>query len=117
MITAADVTASLSHGESLGLLLTVEGFMFAAISLAVTLSAPNPKRQQRHPRLDPERLLMGASLSLCAVAVGAVTAWASLFVGGDWQGLAHAVEGVALLAGVVVQPVIAVLLTLAARRA
>jgi hypothetical protein len=114
---AAAETASLSHGDSLGLLLSVEGFMFAAITLAVTLGASDQKRQSKHPRLDPERLLLGAAAALCFVGAGAATAWASIFTGGDYRGHAEAVEAVALLVAVLGQPVIAVLLALAARRA
>lgn len=118
MITAAAAeSASLSHGESLALLLSVEGFMFAAISLAVTLNAPDPKRQRRYPKLKPEALLLGAAATLCLVGLGAVSAWASIFIGGDYRGHAQAVEAGALLLAVLGQPVIALLLTLAARRA
>lgn len=117
LTTAAAETASLSHGDSLGLLLSVEGFMFAAISLAVTLGAPDQTRQPRYPRLDPEVLLLGAAAALCLVATGALVAWLSIFAGGSYRGPAEAVEAGALLLAVMGQPAIALLLTLAARRA
>ncbi|MCW2667748.1 MAG: hypothetical protein JWN57_2710 [Frankiales bacterium] len=118
LITAAAAeTASLSHGDSLGLLLSVEGFMFAAITLAVALGASDQMRQTRHPRLEPEKLLLGAAAALCLVGAGAATAWASIFTGGDYRGHAEAAEATALLVAVLGQPVIAVLLALAARRA
>lgn len=114
---AAAETASLSHADSLGLLLSIEGFMFAAISLAVTLGAPDQTRQPRHPRLKPESLLLGAAGALCLVAVGALVAWLSIFAGGSYRGHAEAAEAGALLLAVLGQPTIALLLTLAARRA
>lgn len=118
MITAAAVeTASLSHGDALGKLLSVEGFMLAAIALTVTLAAPDLTRQPLYPRLNPEALRLGAVAALWLVGVGAAVAWASIFTGGDYRGLAVAVEAGALLIAVVGQPVIALLLALAARRA
>jgi hypothetical protein len=117
LTAAAAETASFSHGDSLGLLLSVEGFMFAAISLAVTLGVADQTRQPRHPRLDPEALLLGAAGVLCLVGVGALVAWLSIFAGGSYRGHAEAVEAGALLLAVLGQPAIALLLTLAARRA
>lgn len=118
LITAAAAeTASLAHGDALGLLLSVEGFMFAAISLAVTLNGPDPQRPRKYRRLKPEGLLVGAAVALCVISLGALSAWAAIYTGGDYRGHAEAVEAVALLVAVVGQPVIALLLALAARRA
>lgn len=117
LITAAAIeTASLSPGDTLGRLLSVEGFMFAAISLAVTLNAPDPKRPRKHPRLKPEALLLGAAAALCVVGVGALSAWASIYTGGHYRGHAAAVQAAALLVAVLGQPAVALLLALAARR-
>ena len=72
LAAAAAETAALSHGDSLSLLLSVEEFMFAAVSLAVTLGAADQTRQPRYPRLNPEALLLGAATTLCLVGVGAL---------------------------------------------
>lgn len=118
MITAAaSETVPLSQGTSLGVLLSVEGFLLAAITLTVTLAAPDQTRQPRHPRLNPEVLRFGAVAALWLVGVGAVVTWASIFTGGDYRGAVVAVEAGALLVAVVGQPVLALLLALAARRA
>lgn len=115
VVAAAD-EATVSHGDTLSLLLSVEGFMFAAISLAVTLGAPDQRRQPKFPKLKPEKLLLGAVASLSLVAVGALASWVLLFTGGSYRGLAVALEAGALLVGILAQPVIALLLALAARR-
>ena len=117
MINVAAEADSLSNGDLLTLLLSVEGFMFAAITLAVTLNAPDPKRQRKYPKLKVEALLLGAVGTLSFVGVGALSAWSLIFTGGAYRGHAEAVGALALLLGVVAQPVIALLLALAARRA
>jgi len=114
---AAAESASLSHGDSLGLLLGVEGFLLAAITLAIALGAPDQTRQPLYVWLNAEMLRFGAVAVLVIVSLGAGAAWASLFVGGKYQGLAVAFEAGALLVAIVGQPVLALLLALAARRA
>jgi hypothetical protein len=116
-VAAAAEAASLTHGDTLTLLLGVEGFMFAAITLAVTLNAPDQRRQPRHPKLRPEELLLGAVAALALVGCGALVSWGALFVGGSYRGLAVALEAGGLLVGILAQPVTALLLALAARRA
>jgi hypothetical protein len=116
-VAAAAEAASVSHGDSLSLLLGVEGFMFAAISLAVTLNAPDQRRQPKHPKLRPEKLLLGAVVALALVSCGALAGWAALFLGGSYRGFAVALQAGGLLVGILAQPVIALLLALAARRA
>jgi len=114
--TAPD-TIPLSQGTTLGLLLSVEGFLLAAITLTVALAAPDQTRQPKYPNLHPEALRFGALAVLWLIAVGALVAWASIFTGGDFRGLAVGVEAGALLVAVVGQPIIALFLALAARRA
>lgn len=112
-IAASD--ASLGHKDVLGLLLGVEGFLFAAITLSVTLAAPN-QPARKYEWLRPERVLIGAASALTVIGLGALIAWGGLYLGGDWNGWATFGEGTALLLAVVAQPAFAVLLALSARR-
>jgi len=112
----AAAAAPLSHGDVLSQLLGVEGFLFAAISLAVTLSTPNQVRRPQYPRLRPEKLLLWAIAVLTLVGLGALVAWGGLYLGGAWAGIPTLIEGAVLLIAVVAQPIIALLLTLAARQ-
>lgn len=115
-LLTATAAAPLSHGDVLSQLLGVEGFLFAAISLAVTLSTPNQVRRPQYPRLKPEKLLLWAVAVLAIVGLGALVAWGGLYLGDDWVGIPTFVEGAALLIAVVAQPIVALLLTLAARQ-
>ncbi len=105
----------LGHGEVLGLLLGVEGFLFAAISLSVTLAAPN-QPARRYEWLKPDRLLIGAASALTLIGLGALIAWGGLYLGGHWNGWASFGEGAALMLAVVAQPAFAFLLAMSARR-
>lgn len=107
----------LGHGDALGMLLSVEGFLFAAIALSATLAEPNKDLPPRHPRLKPELILMGAAWSLVAIGLGAGVAWSGVYVGGSYQGFMRLLEGTFILIAVVAQPVLAFLLAMSARRA
>lgn len=117
-LVAGTGAGGLSDGDALSTLLGAEGFLFAAITLAVTLSSPNQPRPQRHPRIKPEVVLLWAVTLLGVVALGAVATWCRLYVhvNGTYQGFGTLVIAATLLAAVLGQPVVALLLTLAARR-
>lgn len=112
-MSAVAAESPLSHGDVLGLLLGVEGFLFAAITLAVTLAGPN-QPARKYESLKPKVLLLGVSATLLLVGTGAFVSWGGLYLGGEWAGMPNAVEAVALLIAIVAQPVFAFLLTLAA---
>lgn len=105
----------LSHGDVLGLLLSVEGFLFAAITLSATLSVPN-RGARRYEWLKPDRILVVAAFALLLIGAGALVPWGAVYLGGSWQGGAIAVEGSVLLVAVVSQPLLALLLAMSARR-
>jgi hypothetical protein len=102
----------LTDGDVLGLLLGVEGFLFAAITLSVTLGSPN-QPARRFESLNPDKILLGAVVTLAVISLGAASAWVSLFRGRGCIDVSTAVEAGALLVAIVAQPVFAFLLTLA----
>lgn len=107
----------LSDGDALSLLLGVEGFLFAAVTLAVTLSQPAPKRPQRFEMLKPEWLMIAAVAVLAVVGLGGVAAWTGLRADGGFDGRSGCIVGAALLVGIIGMPLIALLLVLGSLRA
>lgn len=101
---------ALTDAQALSTLLVVEGFLLAAISLAITLDAPNQVRPRSFRVIKPTHIVRGAACVLVVLAIGAVSAWCQIFTGGEFEGFTRAVIAGALLLAVVVQPVIAVLL-------
>jgi hypothetical protein len=66
---------------ALGTLLTVESLLFAALSVAVSLSAPTSAI--RNLRIEPRALGSIASTFLSVVALGAFLCWTGIFLD-DW---------------------------------
>lgn len=97
-------------------MLSAEGFIFAAVALAVTLAVPNPQRQPRFKKLKPEGLMLGAVGVLVALAVGGVSAWVGLCKSHAFCGLQGVLVGGALMIGIVGMPVIALLVVLSAAK-
>ena len=97
--------AVLSQPDALVVLVTIETLLFAALSIILTLNDVKDR--------VPDLPLRAHELGYCAVALigivglGAVTAWAALF-GSRWPGgFTRGAEGLAILVGIVVQPVAA----------
>lgn len=106
--------AVFGDAQALSTFLTVEGFLLATVSLAVTLGAPRKGRVAK--MLVPASViaLSAASLSIL-VGVAAAASWVGLFGEGTLLPLRQLVVAVVLLLALVAQPVIAVLLALGAR--
>lgn len=104
-----------SAGQALGTLLAVEGFLLAAISLAINLAAPNQERARSFGRFEPIHLAQGAAIVLGIVAVGAGAAWMEIFTGGHFAGIRRLIVAVALLIALIAQPVLAILLAFGAK--
>jgi hypothetical protein len=92
-------------------LLTMEGLLFAGLTVSVTLSAAAPFGRQIAIR--PAVLAFGAALLVGVVALAAVLAWTDLFLGANWpHGLNGRIEAVALLLAIVAPPIIALALAI-----
>ena len=108
---------ALSHGDALSLLLGAEGFLLAAVAVAVTLAAPNQPRQPKHKALTAGRIMSGAIALMIVLAIGAVFAWVGLCRDGSFHGGADKIVGGSLLVASVGMPTVAWALVLGARRA
>ncbi len=113
---AAEVVEGLTFSGALTALLTTESLLFAALNLAASLSTPGGRRIRRLPL--PGRVIGGGAVgALILVAVGALAAWAELFLCDFPTALSGILIAVALLVAIVAQPVLAVLLALGLRTA
>ncbi len=109
--------AALPHGDALALLLSAEGFLLAAVAVAVTLGAPNQSRQRKYKRLSPELIMNCAVALLVALAVGSLAAWVGLCDDGAFRSLPGKVVGAALMLAILGLPATAWALVLGSRRA
>ena len=107
----------LSSGDALSLLLGAEGFLLAAVTLAVTLAAPNQTRQRKYTWLSADRIVNLATLVLALIAVGSGFAWAALAQNGSFSGIDGHVVGASLIVAIAGLPLIALALVLGSRRA
>jgi hypothetical protein len=94
--------------DALAVLLSTESLLFAALNVALVLSAPSAFGSDSWvPRL----LSAAAASVLTAVAAGAGSAWVDLFVVGQFPHGGFAKAAVLLIAlGIVAQPVLAVVI-------
>jgi len=110
-------STELSQGAALASLLGTEGFLLAAIGLALRIAEPQQAGRRKRPWIGPPlRMAKASAWVMAAVAVGGFSAWCSIFVGGSWDGLARAVTGAALLVAVLLQPVLGLALAYGAER-
>ncbi|MDF2146759.1 hypothetical protein [Knoellia sp. p5-6-4] len=105
---------SLTYVQALPVLLTVEGFLLAVISLAVTLGTPGRRRPAGTP-IPPSAIAWCAAGLAIVVAVGALSAWLGMYTGDTWLPFPQLVIAASLLLAVVAQPVIAVLMAMGLR--
>jgi hypothetical protein len=117
VILAAEVAAPLPHGDALALLLSAEGFVLAAVAVAVTLGAPNQPRQAKHKAFTADRIMNWAVGLLAVLAVGALSAWIGLARDGSFESWPDKVVGAVLIVASVGMPVTAWSLVLGSRRA
>lgn len=107
----ASTTSGLSKSGVLSLLLTTESLLFAALTVAVTLSATSMFGQSTWG--PPWVLAFIATVVLAVVASGAVLAWTDLFLARNWPNGSNArLEALALLVAIVGQPLVALVIAI-----
>lgn len=107
-------SALFSDVQALTTFLSVEGFLLATVSLAVTLGAPGRRRPAALPVPATTIALSAAGLSVF-VGTGGVAAWLGLYGQGSFLPFQQLWIAVVMLTAVLAQPVIAVLLALGTR--
>lgn len=107
--SAAIVTVA-TKGEVLLALVTVEGLVFAALSVTAALASGSSFGSKT---LGPSWVLsLVASALLVLIAVPTILAWCDLFAGSGWStSTDRCIEVLALLLAIVAQPAIAVLIS------
>ncbi|WP_459954624.1 hypothetical protein [Mycobacterium avium] len=106
--------AQMTDAEALTTLLTVEAFLIAVLTLTATLVAPGQSRVPALP-VSGFKLAMSAAIAVCVVAVGAVCAWAGMYVGGSLRPAREVAVAAILLLAVLFHPIFAVVLALGVR--
>ena len=110
-------STELTQGAVLAALLGTEGFLLAAIGLALRLDEPNQEGVRKRKWMgSPLRIAKATAWTMVALAVGALSAWFTIFVGGSWRGFGRAVPAAALLVAIAAQPVLGLLLAYGAER-
>src|SRR5690348_8757293 len=100
-----EATAGLKPTDALILLVTIETFLFTA--LTIFLSFGDVKTRVPDLPISVEKLGYCAAGLVAFVALGAVTAWAAVFTS-PWPGsFTTGMEAAAALAGIAAQPVLA----------
>jgi hypothetical protein len=99
-----------SHGglasdDALPLLLTTESLLFAAFGVSVALTTP--VEGGRPPLIASGMLAALISIIIWVVALGAASAWISVYIDPSPCGFSQAIQGLCLAGGIVLQPVIA----------
>lgn len=115
-MAALDTAAvsAFTDGQALSALLATEGFLLAAVALAVNLDAPGQPRG-RDAVVAFRTLAISAGVVLGVAAIGALVAWSRIFVGGEFGGFSRALVAGCLVVPIVAQPVIALLLALGSK--
>lgn len=116
LVLTASGAATLPNGDALGLLLSAQGFLLAAVALAVSLGAPAQVRQLRYRMLKPSRIMNFAVALMALLSVGAVAAWWGLLSTGAFRHLQGLSIGVSLMAAILGMPLVALGLVLGAKR-
>lgn len=109
------MAAALSDANALSTFLTVEGFLLATVSLAVTLGTPGRRRPALLP-VPVSVIAMGAAVLSVLVGLAGVAAWLGLYGEGSILPFRQLWIGIMLLGAVIAQPIIAFLLAFGARR-
>jgi hypothetical protein len=94
-----------THANALAVLLTTEALVFTAISVSLTFS--NVSHHVPNLPLKPHQLGYVAAVLIGGLAVGALTAWWSVFASPWSCHFTKVVEGLAILLGIVAQPLMA----------
>lgn len=103
------IVADPSKTDMLVALVTVEGLLFAALSISATLAGGGTFGAKT---LGPPWLLaVMSAVLLCLVAVGVFVSWIDLFGGGAWpRSIDRKIEAIGLLIAILAQPGIAVVI-------
>ena len=83
--------SELSDGDALMTLLTVQGLLLAALGLLASLGTTTDPNLS-NLRVYSGRIIWWVGLALLFTGVGAAAAWASVFTGGQFEGVLRAVE-------------------------
>lgn len=111
------IGSELSQGAALASLLGTEGFLLAAIALAIRIGEPQQRMPRKRPWIGPPlRMAKASAWVMVVLAIGGLAAWSSIFVGGSWDGVGRAITGGALLLAVVAQPILGLALAFGAER-
>lgn len=106
----ATSAVGITEPQILAALLTIEGLLFAALSISVSLTAGSTFG--RRTPISPRWLAVSAVLVLVVVAAGATLSWSQLFCGANWpHSLWGQLEALALLVAICAPPLLAVLIT------
>lgn len=106
--------ATFSDVQALTTFLSIEGFLLATVSLAVTLGAPGRRRPAALP-LPAHHIAYGAAGLSVFVGTGGVAAWLGLYGQGTLLPLQQLWIAIVILVAVLAQPVLAVLLSMGSR--
>lgn len=107
----------LSSGDALGLLLSAEGLLLAAVALAVTLAAPNQPRQRKYMAFDADTIMNVAVGIIVLVAAGSIAAWFGLCHDGSFSGCEGKCIAASLMSAIIGMPAVAWALVMGSKRA
>jgi hypothetical protein len=100
---------TLGPTDALILLVTVESLLFAALAVSVTLAGPSELGGP--PFVRGSKLAWSITGVLTIVSIGALMCWLELYAGSRWPcGFRAALTALAILIGVVAQPLLAALI-------
>jgi len=105
IIAATTPAETLSNGEALLGLITVESLLFAALAVSVALAGEFKTGQRKIVR--GPRLAWAITATIVAVSFGAMMAWLELFSEPCPSGFRDSAVAVMFAAGIVVQPILA----------
>lgn len=102
---AVSTATELSNSDALIALITVEGLLFAALAVSVTLAGETKTGRPKIVR--GSKLAWGIAGTIFVVSFGAMMAWLEVFAGHCPSGFRGNVIATAIAVGIVVQPVLA----------
>lgn len=95
----------LASADALPLLLTTESLLFAAFGVSVALTTP--VEGGRPPIVASGKLAALIAVVIWAVAIGAASAWTSVYLDPAPCDLSRVIQGLCLAGGIAAQPIIA----------
>lgn len=104
-LLAAVETVELSNADALVALITVEGLLFAALAVSVTLAGETKTGRPKIVR--GSKLAWGITGAILIVSFGAMMAWLEVFTAQCPSGFRGHAIAAAIAIGIVVQPVLA----------